>query len=181
MLAALALAACVDPYKAYEAAIAPPPAIPEPAPEPAPVKPPGILRIDSFEMLELLDGYYPGHHYYAPRIHVSAINGPLYIKRLTARTPGGDLSASICGNITVTADTLDLTPEVFGEYELRLEYPDGRRAEAGVFTVEILFADPGSGESLVTLAALATPADPPGTTLRLGPWNPYSFCRIGAL
>lgn len=187
-LGALVLGACFDSPDAPDpASVAPPvthvtidPGAPDPAPGQVPPIPspqadaspassvdtaasPGSLLVESVRIVEFQYPDLPGHNFYAPLVRVSAVNGPLVVKTMTVGFPNGAHAARICGNLTVNAEPRELVREIYGDYELSVDFTNGQMAGAGDFSVRISFIDGGGREEVVEAAAPATPGSLPGT------------------
>jgi hypothetical protein len=122
------------------------------------------LVLDGFEMLELQYDSVPGHYFYAPQIRVTSVEGPLTVKELDLWFPDGTGAPSFCSTgMAVTSPGRDLVGELYGDWELTIDYGDGHRADPGSFHLRILYVDTHGRTGTVSATGEAVPGGLPTT------------------
>jgi hypothetical protein len=126
------------------------------------------LLLESFRMIEFqYDSW--GHYFYAPQIRVASALGLLTVKKLEFSFPGATLGLPFCSNgIPVTSAGRNLVGEIYGDYEMSIDYADGHRADAGHFTVRVTYVDAEGRVGTLSATGDAVPGALP-TTYTGGP------------
>ena len=122
------------------------------------------LLLESFRLVEFQYESLPGHYFYAPQIRVASDLSLLTVKQLQFSFPDGTLSPPFCSKgIPVTRDGRDLVGEIYGDYELTIDYFDGHRADPGNFTVTVTYVDAEGRVGTLSATGEAVPGGLPAT------------------
>jgi len=125
------------------------------------------LVLDRFEMIELQYDSLPGHYFYAPQIHVTSDGGPLTVKKLELSFPDGTPAPPFCSTgMPVTSAGRELVGELYGDYELTIDFGDGHRAAPGSFQLRVTYVDTHGRTGTISGAGEAVPGGLPATYTR---------------